>query len=185
MVFNGQRYSSILDAELRTQIHRPYIVTDSLSKGFEMYTFRVGFAVLPPELVEPITTFQRNFSLTPPVLSQYGAMAALNQLERTKELKRIYKSRSDYICKAFHSVDCVDALEADGGFYCILKCGAYMKKHGFTNDIELALDIAKKTYPHIGTVPCSDFGISNSLRVSFSSHEFEKGIDVLLNYFQR
>ena len=185
MVFNDQVYSSILNTELRTQIHRPYIVTDSLSKGFEMYTFRVGFAVLPSELVEPITTFQRNFSLTPPVLNQYGAIAALNQPERTEDLRKIYKSRSDYICNAFRDLDCVDVLEADGGFYCILKCGAYIKKHGFTNDIELALDIAKKTYPHIGTVPCSDFGTSNSLRISFSSHEFEKGIDVLLKYFQR
>lgn len=185
VVFHGHEYSSILDKEVNEKIHIPYIVTDSFSKGFEMYTFRVGFAILPLELIKPVTIFQRNFSLTPSTLSQFGAIAAINQTERVEDLRRLYQKRSDYVCKKFYDVNGIDILEAKGGFYCILKCTVYMKKHGIINDVELALDIARKTYPHIGTVPCSDFGIADSIRISFSPQDFEKGIDELVEYFQR
>ena len=183
VVFGGEKYPSILEEGLNKQLRIPYIVTDSMSKGFEMYTFRVGFAIIPEELKEPITTFQRNFSLTPPVISQFGAIAALRQEDVVQSLSKLYQERNEYICRAFRRSDSVRLLKSEGGFYCVIDCGIFMKQHRITSDLDLAFHIAKRTYPHVGVTPGSDFGAPGYIRISFSPKNFQAGIDGLASFF--
>ena len=185
VVFGNRQYPSILDKELNELLERPYIVTDSMSKGFEMYTFRVGFAMVPNDLIEPLISFQRNFSLTPVTISQFGAIAALQQDEHVKSLEQLYEQRNTYACSNMVDIANIRVLPSEGGFYFLIDCRDFIIKHQFENDLKLAIDIADNTFPHVGTTPGSDFGAPGCLRISLSPQGFIAGIDLLVQYFSK
>lgn len=185
IVFENKKYCSILDKELFDKLEAPIIITDSLSKGFEMYTYRVGFAFVPEEIRKPIIAFQRNFSLTPVTVSQFAAVEALQQPEVVKELKDLYDMRNQYALRKLTGISCIEVVKSEGGFYFVINCNEIIKNKNFENDVELAIDIAKNTFPHVGTTPGSDFGADGYLRISFSSARFEEGIDLLAAYFMK
>lgn len=53
------------------------IVVSSFSKYWAMTGWRLGWLVLPPELVPPVDALAGNLALCPPALAQHAALAAL------------------------------------------------------------------------------------------------------------
>ena len=157
------------------------IVTDAFSKGYRMYSRRVGYCIVPDELVMPLTVVQHHTLLTTDPVPQFGALAALDYPDEVERLCAIYKSRRDYTIERFEGVAGVRAIPAKGSFYLTLDCRAFSKKHGVLDCLELARAIMTRT--HVATVPGSDFGIPNTLRLSYSSSEYEEGIDRLVDFF--
>ena len=156
------------------------IVTNAFSKGFRMYTKRVGYAILPDPLVMPMRIVQQHTLLTHDPVNQYGAIAALQDLEAPKELTKIYKSRAEYSYAQLKGTGC-DPIKSEGGFYIVLDCDRWVKEKGMNSSKELAIDIAKTVY--VATVPGTDFGIPNGLRLSFCNSRYNEGIDRLRDYF--
>ena len=156
------------------------IVTNAFSKGFRMYTKRVGYAILPDPLVMPMRIVQQHTLLTHDPVNQYGAIAALQDLEAPKELTKIYKSRAEYSYTQLKGTGC-DPIKSEGGFYIVLDCDRWVKEKGMNSSKELAIDIAKTVY--VATVPGTDFGIPNGLRLSFCNSRYNEGIDRLRDYF--
>lgn len=156
------------------------IVTNAFSKGFRMYTKRVGYALLPDSLVMPMRIVQQHTLLTHDPVNQYGAIAALQDLDAPKELTRIYKERAEYSYNTLKDTGC-DPIKSEGGFYIVLDCDRWVKTKGMKDSKELAIDIARKVY--VATVPGTDFGIPNGLRLSFCNDRYKEGIDRLRDYF--
>lgn len=156
------------------------IVTNAFSKGFRMYTKRVGYAILPDSLVMPMRIVQQHTLLTHDPVNQHGAIAALQDLEAPKELTRIYKGRAEYSYTSLKDTGC-DPIKAEGGFYIVLDCDRWVKEKAMEDSKELAVDIARKV--HVATVPGTDFGIPNGLRLSFCNDRYNEGIDRLRDYF--
>lgn len=183
MVFGEKSYVSILDQGLREKLKRPYIVTDSMSKGFEMYTFRVGFAIVPDDIMPPLIAFQRNFSLTPNTIAQFGAIQAIRQTESVRKLCALYENRYQNALAKFSRLGDIHVCPVSGGFYMLICCQNFIDNFHLGNDYNLAMEIAKNTNPHVGVTPGSDFGAPGCLRISFSPKRFTEGIDLLLEYF--
>ncbi len=158
------------------------IVTNAFSKGFRMYTKRVGYAILPDTLVMPMRIVQQHTLLTHDPVNQYGAIAALQDLEAPKELTKIYKSRAEYSYAQLKGTGC-DPIKSEGGFYIVLDCDRWVKEKGMNSSKELVIDIAKTVY--VATVPGTDFGIPNGLRLSFCNDRYNEGIDRLRDYFTK
>lgn len=158
------------------------IVTNGFSKGFRMYTKRVGYAILPDELIMPMRIVQQHTLLTHDPVNQHGAIAALQDLESPKELTQLYKSRAEYSYRQLQGTGC-DPIKAEGGFYIVLDCDRWIKEKEMESSKDLAVDIAKKV--HVATVPGTDFGIPNGLRLSFCTSRYNEGIDRLRDYFTR
>ncbi len=145
------------------------IVTNSFSKGFRMYTKRIGFAILPTEL-------QTNLR----VIHQHTLLAALEDEESPKELTSVYKARAEYTTKRLTGTRCTP-ISAEGGFYAILRCEEWNKAQGFPSSKELARDILEKA--HVAVVPGTDFGVPHDLRLAFCNNRYDEGIDRLRDYF--
>ncbi|MEM7063888.1 MAG: aminotransferase class I/II-fold pyridoxal phosphate-dependent enzyme [Cyanobacteria bacterium P01_B01_bin.77] len=158
------------------------IVTNGFSKGFRMYTKRVGFSILPDSLIMPMRIVQQHTLLTHDPVNQHGAIAALKDLESPKELTNLYRQRAEYSYSQLVNTGC-DPIKAEGGFYIVLDCDRWVKEKGMTDSKELAVDIAKTV--HVATVPGTDFGIPNGLRLSFCTDRYNEGIDRLRDYFTR
>ena len=156
------------------------IVTNSFSKGFRMYTKRVGFAILPLELQTNLRVMQQHTLLCTDPCYQYGMIAALDDDESPAELAGIYRSRAEYTTQQLSKTGC-EPVPADGGFYAVLRCEDWNHDSGFASSKELAHDILKKA--HVAVVPGTDFGIPNDLRLAFCNERYDEGIDRLRSYF--
>lgn len=158
-----------------------FITTNAFSKGFRMYSRRVGYCILPEELITPMTVMQHHTLLTLDPIVQYGAIAALNHQEEVDALRELYKRRRDYTMKRLGNITGIIPLRSEGSFYITIDCENFMKMHNIKTSLELAESILQSKY--VAVVPGSDFGLNYMLRLSFSSKKFEEGIDRLADYF--
>ena len=156
------------------------IVTNSFSKGFRMYTKRIGFAILPTELQTNLRVIQQHTLLCTDPCYQYGMIAALDDEESPKELTSVYKARAEYTTARLRGTRCTP-IAAEGGFYAILRCEEWNKARGFASSKELARDILEKA--HVAVVPGTDFGVPQDLRLAFCNERYNEGIDRLYQYF--
>jgi len=158
-----------------------FITTNSFSKAYRMYSRRVGWCIVPPELITPMTVIQHHTLLTTDPICQFGAITALARQEEVEYIKNLYKGRRDYTLEKFVDVEDVRATPSLGSFYLTLDCKKFMEKKGINNSLDLATRIMEKK--HVATVPGSDFGLPYTLRLSFSCHRYQEGIDHLVDFF--
>lgn len=156
------------------------IVTNGFSKGYRMYTKRVGFALLPEELQINLRVIQQHTLLCTDPCYQYGMIAALENEESPAQLTKIYRSRAEYTSERLAGTGC-DPVAAEGGFYAILRCERWNEEHGFASSKELARDILDTA--HVAVVPGTDFGVPHDLRLAFCNQRYDEGIDRLHDYF--
>jgi len=156
------------------------IVTNSFSKGYRMYTKRIGFALLPEELQANLRVIQQHTLLCTDPAYQYGMIAALEDEESPEELNRLYRSRAEYTTEQLSGTGC-EPIAAEGGFYAMLRCEGWNNEHGFASSKELARDILAKA--HVAVVPGTDFGVPHDLRLAFCNERYTEAIDRLRAYF--
>ena len=156
------------------------IVTNGFSKGFRMYTKRVGYGIIPDHLIMPMRIIQQHTLLTADPVNQYGMIEALQSLDAPEELKCIFRDRAEYTYNTLTGSGC-NPIKSDGGFYIVLDCEDWIKKKKMSDSKELAVDILEKVY--VGTVPGTDFGIPLGLRLSFCDPRYIEAIDRLKDYF--
>lgn len=156
------------------------IVTNSFSKGYRMYTKRVGYALLPEELQINLRVIQQHTLLCTDPCYQDGMIAALEDEESPRELTSIYRSRAEYTSAQLAGTGC-EPIAAEGGFYAILRCAQWCGARGFASSKELARDILNKA--HVAVVPGTDFGVPHDLRLAFCNNRYNEGIDRLRGYF--
>ncbi|MCZ6890346.1 MAG: aminotransferase class I/II-fold pyridoxal phosphate-dependent enzyme, partial [Gammaproteobacteria bacterium] len=156
------------------------IVTNSFSKGYRMYTKRIGFAILPEELQTNLRVIQQHTLLCTDPCYQYGMIAALADDQSPEQLRNIYRSRAEYTTECLAGTGC-EPVAAEGGFYAMLRCGKWNAARGFASSKELARDILQKA--HVAVVPGTDFGVPDDLRLAFCNDRYDEGIDRLQEYF--
>ncbi|NIM16915.1 MAG: aminotransferase class I/II-fold pyridoxal phosphate-dependent enzyme [Candidatus Aminicenantes bacterium] len=158
-----------------------FITTNSFSKAYRMYSRRVGWCIVPDELITPLTVIQHHTLLTTDPICQFGAIKALDHLDEVEHIRMLYKRRRDYTVERFKDVRDVRAINSLGSFYITLDCTRFMEKKGFFSSLDLATQIMEEK--HVATVPGSDFGLPRTLRLSFSCHRYNEGIDHLVDFF--
>jgi len=158
-----------------------FITTNSFSKAYRMYSRRVGFCIIPDKLITPLTVIQDHTLLTTDPICQFGAIKALDYQQEVECIRMLYKGRRDYTVEQFKKVPGVRAIPAEGSFYFTLDCSQFMKTRGISTSLDLAKKIMNQT--HVAAVPGSDFGLSETLRLSYSCHRYNDGIDRLVEFF--
>ncbi|GFG74230.1 aminotransferase [Mycobacterium botniense] len=75
-VYHGLVYPGAPPTSCAWQVSRNALVVNSFSKYFAMTGWRLGWLVVPPDLLRAIDRLTGNFTICPPVLSQHAAVAA-------------------------------------------------------------------------------------------------------------
>lgn len=173
----------------------PVVVTNAFSKGFRMYARRVGYAVVPEELIRPLATMQAHTLLTTDPVPQYAAVEALRHLEEVEELRALYTGRRDYALKRLAGAGAVRPIRAEGGFYLTVDVDAFLEhrmdseqgnpdERDQRSEPDRTLAESMLVESHVATVPGSDFGLPGTLRVSYAASQFETAVDRLARYFE-
>jgi aspartate/methionine/tyrosine aminotransferase len=110
------------------EMTREAIVINSFSKYYCMTGWRIGWMVLPEELIRRAEMLQQNLFISAPTLSQVAARAALDERDYAEEQKARYAENRRILNAGLAGLGFGAVAEADGAFY------AYADVSAFTND---------------------------------------------------
>ena len=113
-IYHGLHY----DSPIATAAQYPgAIVVNSFSKYFSMTGWRIGWMVLPNDLVRPAECLAQNFFISAPHVSQIAAEAAFDcQDELQANVARYRRSRA-HLLEALPRAGFPDLSPAEGAFY--------------------------------------------------------------------
>ncbi|MDJ0947065.1 MAG: aminotransferase class I/II-fold pyridoxal phosphate-dependent enzyme [Kiloniellales bacterium] len=106
------------------------IVINSFSKYFSMTGWRLGWMVLPEDLLRPVECLAQNLFISPPTLSQIGGLAAFEAREVLEGYVANYARNRAFLLQALPAAGFDRLAPADGAFYLYADVGH------LTNDSE-------------------------------------------------
>jgi len=116
-IYHGITYD--VPTQSAWQHTRSAVVFGSFSKYFSMTGWRIGWMLVPEELRRPVDVLTGNFTICPPALSQYAALAAFSD-ESYAELDghvARYATNRRLLLDGLTSLGVTRLAPADGAFY--------------------------------------------------------------------
>ena len=156
------------------ELTREAIVINSFSKYYCMTGWRIGWMVLPDELVRRAEILQQNLFISAPTLSQIAATVALGEREYSEQQKAGYAANRGLLNEGLASLGFQMGSPSDGAFY------AYADISRFSNDsmsfCETMLDEAG-----VAATPGVDFDrVGGNRYVRFSYAGKQETVEVAL-----
>jgi len=93
------------------------VVVNSFSKYFSMTGWRIGWLVLPEDLVRPVECLAQNMFISAPHVSQVAAEAAFDCTVELEANKAAYRRNRDVLLAGLPAAGFDRLAEADGAFY--------------------------------------------------------------------
>jgi aspartate/methionine/tyrosine aminotransferase len=114
-IYGGLTYGRTL----RTALHSgdDIIVVNGFSKTHAMTGWRLGWMVLPQELVRPIQKVAQNVFISPPSIAQRAALYAFDVDENLEEMRRTYQKRRDHMLPRLRKLGFNVPIDPEGAFY--------------------------------------------------------------------
>jgi aspartate aminotransferase len=165
LIFDGKKQINPYKFEKKLVEESKLIVINGVSKQFAMTGFRLGWAVANKKLIEAMTNIQGHQTSGPSVLSQKGAIGAIEGDQLNVETLRLTLEKNrNILVGLLNSLEGVKVTVPDGTFYCFANFNFYDKDSNRLS--ELLIDRAK-----VLTVPGTGFGLDGHLRISFCGSE--------------
>ncbi|UQX89798.1 aminotransferase class I/II-fold pyridoxal phosphate-dependent enzyme [Jatrophihabitans telluris] len=165
------------------QYGRSSVVVNSFSKYFSMTGWRLGWLLVPEELLDAVDRIVGNYSICPPALSQLAAVAAFQAYPELDQNVARYAVNRDKLLAALPRIGLPDFAPADGAFYVYADVSAY------TDD---SLSWVRRVLRETGVAlaPGLDFDTTSGghfARLSFAGEtaEIDEAIDVLGSFLAR
>ena len=147
-IYHGLTYAA--PAQTARRFSRKAVVINSFSKYYSMTGWRIGWMVVPPELVRPIERLAQNLYISPTAISQVGALAAFDAVEELEANKAVYAANRALLLNELPGAGFSRLAPADGAFY------LYADVAHLTNDSQ---DFARRMLSEAGVAatPGVDF----------------------------
>lgn len=94
-----------------------HVVVNSFSKYFAMTGWRLGWMVLPPDLVRAVECLQQNLFISPPTLSQIAAVAVFDCMDELAARVATYRANRDLLLTELPKAGFGRLAPSDGAFY--------------------------------------------------------------------
>ncbi|MEW5728779.1 MAG: aminotransferase class I/II-fold pyridoxal phosphate-dependent enzyme [Pseudomonadota bacterium] len=156
------------------------VVVNSFSKYYAMTGWRLGWMVVPPDLLRAIECLQQNLFISPPTLSQIAACAVFDCLDELDARVAAYRANRDLLLAELPKAGFTRLAPSDGAFYLYADVGE------LTNDSpEFCRRILAET--GVAVTPGTDFDPfegHRTLRFSFagSTADMAEAADRLANW---
>ncbi len=114
-IYHGLNYDSPLATA--AALSPSAIVVNSFSKYFSMTGWRIGWLVLPDDLIRPVECLAQNFFISAPHISQIAAEAAFDCHDELQANIARYRRSRDYLLGALPAAGFSRLSPAEGAFY--------------------------------------------------------------------
>ncbi len=165
-VYHGVTFTR---AAATAAVYDDAVVINSFSKYFSMTGWRIGWAVLPPDLLRPIECLLQNFFISVPALSQIAALAAFDCHDELQANVAVYARNRELLLDQLPKAGFDRLAPVDGAFY------IYADVSNLTND---STEFCRRMLDEAGVAatPGLDFDPQRGdhfLRFSFAGSERE------------
>lgn len=146
-IYHGIQYAGAR-ASCAWETSREAVVFGSFSKYFSMTGWRLGWMLAPERLRRPVDVLTGNFSICPPVLAQYAALAAFDDAsyaELDAHVER-YALNRGLLLEGLPRLGITRLAPADGAFYAYADVG-----HLTDDSMALARDLLARTGVAVAT----------------------------------
>jgi aspartate/methionine/tyrosine aminotransferase len=145
LVYEGREHS-ILEFTDRA------VVFNGFSKAYAMTGWRLGYTIVPPELIRPLQKMHQNFFISANAFVQAAGIAALREAQpEVARMRAIYDQRRRFIIPGLRRLGFGIATEPTGAFYVLANAKRFTEdSYAFAFEI---LEQAK-----VGLAPGVDFG---------------------------
>jgi aspartate aminotransferase len=168
-------------ATFSKEVEARTITVAGFSKTYAMTGWRIGTTLAPLPIAKAIAELQSQMSSNVTTFAQYGALAALKEMEKTAAALKIMLTAFDRRRKSLHAelnkIPGVTCLLAEGAFYLFPNISSFgLKDLDFCNRL---LDQEK-----VAAVPGSAFGAEGYLRLSYATSDevIRKGVARLTRF---
>lgn len=118
-VYHGLVYEGAPQTSCAWETSRNAVVANSFSKYFAMTGWRLGWLLVPPALRRAVDCLTGNFTICPPVLAQYAAVAAFTPeaIAESDGHLRHYAANRELLLVGLRSMGIEKLAPTDGAFY--------------------------------------------------------------------
>lgn len=177
LVYDVENYTAL-------SISDELIVINSFSKYFGMTGWRLGWMVVPEEMVDAIDRVAQNIFLASSAPAQYAALKAFSDstMDIMSARRDEFKQRRDYLLPALKLLGFKISAEPDGAFYIYADCSK------ISNDsFKLSNDLLEKA--GVAVTPGKDFGNNKSnqhLRFAYTQpvEILQQGVERIKQYIK-
>jgi aspartate/methionine/tyrosine aminotransferase len=165
-IYHGLTYGSATSSVLAHSQNA--IVVNSFSKFYSMTGWRLGWLVVPEDLVDAVERLAQNLFIAAATPAQYAAVAAFSDEVRVElEHRRdVFQQRRDYLLPELEKLGFVIPVKPEGAFY------LYADVSPFTGDsYQFSLDLLEQT--GVAITPGKDFGDNQPQRYARFSYASE------------
>lgn len=183
-IYQGLQYDSAVDTALALDSDR-LVVINSFSKFFGMTGWRVGWAVVPEALVEPMGRLAQNIFLAASTPGQYAALASFGaaNLAELEKRRQVFAARRDLLFDGLADLGFGLAERPKGAFYLYADVSAFTD-----NSEEMSRDLLETA--GVAVTPGADFGSHRAnahLRFAYTTgrDRLEIGIERIRKYLRK
>jgi aspartate/methionine/tyrosine aminotransferase len=118
-VYHGLVYPGAPETSCAWETSREAVVANSFSKYFAMTGWRLGWLLVPPALRRAVDCLTGNFTICPPVLAQFAAVAAFTPESVAESDARVeqYAVNREHLLNGLRAMGVDRLAPTDGAFY--------------------------------------------------------------------
>lgn len=147
-IYHGITYDEAAESVLRSGDDA--VVINSFSKYFSMTGWRLGWMVLPSDLIRAVECLAQNLFISPPAISQHAGVAVFDCHDELQENLKKYAENRELLLRELPKAGFDKLASADGAFY------IYADVSDMTND-SAAFCNAMLTETGVAATPGADF----------------------------
>ena len=156
-IYLGLSYDDTF-AQTALAIDDQIISINSFSKYFNMTGWRLGWLVVPNDLVPVIERLAQNLFICPSSVSQHAALACFEpeSLSVYEDRRAAFKARRDSFIPQLNAMGLTVPVIPDGAFYAWADCRDACRRLGLTDSWAFAEHLMQ--HAHVAVTPGRDFG---------------------------
>lgn len=179
-IYHGLIYVGKARSVLQAEPHA--LIVNSFSKYFSMAGWRLGWLVVPPDLIDAARARMGNMFLQPPSLAQHAGLAAFDCRDDLEGHVRTYARNRDLLLAALPALGLRRIAPPDGAFYIYADIG-----HLTDDSMDFCMQLLRDT--GVATAPGIDFDPvegGHFMRFSFavSTDRIEDAIGRITPWFE-
>ena len=138
------------------------VVLNGFSKAYAMTGWRLGYAILPRDLIRPLQKMHQNFFISASDFVQRAAVVALQEArEEVVKMRRIYDERRQFLVQALRRLGFTISREPQGAFYVLADATAFER-----DSYRFAFEVLERA--GVAVTPGIDFGSAAEGHIRFS-----------------
>jgi aspartate/methionine/tyrosine aminotransferase len=180
-IYHGITYNG--EASCAWSTSRSAVIVNSFSKYFSMTGWRLGWLLVPEELIDAVDRLASNFALCPPTLAQFAAVHAFAAYAELDANVARYRANRELLLDRLPGIGLDRLAPADGAFY------VYADVSRWTAD-SLAFGSRLLTETGVAVAPGIDFDAVDGgtfIRMSFAGDtgEIADAVEILGDWLAR